>query len=178
MKIDTDLIDKIKQIRLLLLDVDGVLTDGTIIYHDNGSETKIFSVKDGLGIRLLMDSGIQTGIVTGRASQSLLCRCKNLGIDLIFDGIKDKSSVFDLIMEKTGLFSEQMAFMGDDLPDLPIMKLSGISVAVADAHETVKQYADIVTINKGGHGAVREFCETILKTQGVWEKIMEKYINS
>jgi len=175
---NTDIINKLKQIRLLLLDVDGVLTDGSIIYNDNGSETKIFNVKDGLGIRLLMDSGIRTGIVTGRASKALLCRCKNLGIELIFDGIKDKSSVFDLIMKKTGLLSKQIAFMGDDMPDISLMKLTGISAATADAHETIKQYADIITVNKGGHGAVRELCETILKAQGLWEEITERYINS
>ncbi|QTA78617.1 3-deoxy-D-manno-octulosonate 8-phosphatase [Desulfonema limicola] len=175
---NTDLINRIKQVKLLLLDVDGVLTDGTIIYHDNGDEIKIFNVKDGLGLRLLMDSGIQAGIVTGRASQALLHRCKNLGINLIFDKIKDKASVLDIIVQKTSFMPRQMAFMGDDLPDLPLMRLTGISAAVADAHEQVRKYADIITVNKGGHGAVRELCEIILDTQGFWDKIKESYINS
>lgn len=172
-----DIINRLKKIRLLLLDVDGVLTDGSIIYHDNGKETKVFNVKDGLGIRLLIDSGIRVGIVTGRASNALLSRCRNLGIDLIFDGIKDKAAVLNAIVEKTGISPEHMAFIGDDLPDLPLMKLVGVSAAVADANDTTKKYADIITVKKGGYGAVREFCESILKAKGLWENIEEKYIN-
>lgn len=167
--------DKLKSIKLLLLDVDGVLTDGSIIYNDNRVETKFFNVKDGLGIRLLMEAGIKAGIVTGRSSQALHHRCKNLGIDYIFDDVNDKAGVLDLILDRTGVTAEEIVFIGDDLPDLPLMRRVGLSVAVADAHETVLATSDMVTSAKGGSGAVREVCEAILKAQGSWEKIMARF---
>jgi len=169
-------INKLKRIKLLLLDVDGVLTDGSIIYNDNGTETKIFNVKDGLGIRLLMEAGIKVGIVTGRSSKTLYHRCKNLGISLIFDGVHEKTSVLELISEQTGLHAEEIAFVGDDLLDLPLLKSVGFSIAVADAHETVIENADMVTSKKGGDGAVREVCEAILKAQGLWNNIIKRYL--
>ena len=167
--------DKLKSIKLLLLDVDGVLTDGSIIYNDNGEETKVFNVKDGLGIRLLMEAGIKVGIVTGRSSKALHHRCKNLGIDYIFDDVNDKAGVLDLILERTGVTAEEIAFIGDDLPDLPLMRRVGLSVAVADAHKTALATSDMITSAKGGAGAVREVCEAILKAQGLWEKILERF---
>ncbi|HUV59649.1 MAG TPA: HAD-IIIA family hydrolase [Desulfatiglandales bacterium] len=169
-------INKLKRIKLLLLDVDGVLTDGCIIYNDNGAETKIFNVKDGLGIKLLMEAGIQVGIVTGRTSKALYHRCNNLGISLIFDGVHEKTSVLELISEQTGLLAEEIAFVGDDLPDLPLLRRVGLSIAVADAHETVIENVDMITSAKGGAGAVREICEAILKAQGFWNKILERYL--
>jgi len=169
-------IDKeLKRIRLLLLDVDGVLTDGGIIYDDNNVEIKMFNVKDGLGLRLLMDSGIQVGIVTGRVSSSLKHRCKNLGITTLFDGIHDKAEALEKIMNQTGVNAEEIAFVGDDLPDIPIMKRVGLSVAVADAHENVRENADMLTSAKGGRGAVREICEALLKAGGKWEEIVNTY---
>ena len=169
-------INKLKRIKLLLLDVDGVLTDGSIIYNDNGTETKIFNVKDGLGIRLLMEAGIKVGIVTGRSSKTLYHRCKNLGISLIFDGVHEKTSVLELISEQTGLHAEEIAFVGDDLLDLPLLKSVGLSIAVANAHETVIENVDMVTSKKGGDGAVREVCEAILKAQGLWNNIIKRYL--
>ena len=167
--------NKLKRIRLLLLDVDGVLTDGGIIYDDNNVETKVFNVKDGLGLRLLMNSGIQVGIVTGRVSSSLKHRCENLGITTIFDGIHDKAEALERIINQTGSIAEEIAFVGDDLPDIPIMNRVGLSVAVADAHENVRESADMVTYAKGGGGAVREICEAILKAGGKWGEIVSKY---
>lgn len=167
--------NKLKRIKLLLFDVDGVLTDGSIIYNDNGAETKTFNVKDGLGIKLLMEAGIRVGIVTGRTSKALYHRCKNLGISLVFDGIHEKASVLELISEKTGLLSEEIAFVGDDLLDLPLLRRVGLSIAVADAHETVIEHADMITSAKGGAGAVREICEAILKAKGLWDKILENF---
>lgn len=175
MEITDAINEKLKQVQLLLLDVDGVLTDGSIIYHHDGTETKIFNVKDGLGIRLLMDAGIQTGIVTGRSSNALLHRCNNLGIKHIFDGVKDKASVINKVKEQTGISSENTAFMGDDLPDIPLMRLVGLAVTVADAHEIVKKYSHAVTSVKGGEGAVREFCEAVLKARGLWNEIEKQY---
>ena len=167
-------VHKLKRIKLLLLDVDGVLTDGSIIYTDQGAETKVFNVKDGLGMRLLMEAGIEVGIITGRTSNALHHRCNNLGITLVCDKVQDKAALLDIISKRTGVPWKEIAFVGDDLPDLPLMRKVGLSVAVADAHETVRDHADMVMASKGGAGAVREICETILKAQGLWENIMEK----
>lgn len=169
-------IDKLKRVKLLLLDVDGVLTDGSIIYNDNAEETKVFNVKDGLGIRLLIEAGIDVCVVTGRTSKALLHRCKNLGISYIFDGVSDKASVMDSVITQTGVLPEEIAFIGDDLPDLSLMKLVGLSIAVADAHEKLLEKADMVTSAKGGFGSVREICETILKAQGLWENIIRRFL--
>ncbi len=170
-------IKKLKNIKLLLLDVDGVLTDGKIIYSDNGEETKSFNSKDGLGIRLLMDSKIKIGIITGRKSKALSYRCKNLGITLLFDGITNKLDAFNLILKKTNILPKETAFAGDDLPDLPVMKKAGLSICPADAPPYIKEHADIITNQKGGDGAIREVCEQILKAQDKWNIIMNKYLS-
>jgi 3-deoxy-D-manno-octulosonate 8-phosphate phosphatase (KDO 8-P phosphatase) len=163
-------------IKLLLLDVDGVLTDGSIIYSDSGEQIKSFNTQDGLGLKLLMESGIRVGIVTGRSSKALHHRCNNLGIDLIFDNVKDKASVLETILSQTQIAATDMAFMGDDLIDIPIMRKVGLAICVPDAPHELKQCAHIVTNRKGGHGAVREICEGILKAQGRWEIIMKRYL--
>jgi 3-deoxy-D-manno-octulosonate 8-phosphate phosphatase (KDO 8-P phosphatase) len=168
---------RLQQIKLVLLDVDGVLTPGQIIYDDSGNQLKIFDVKDGLGIRLLKEAGIGVGIVTGRTGSALRHRCSNLGIDLIFDGIRDKRAVLEKIKERTGIAAQATAFVGDDLPDIPIMRRVGLAVAVADAHELVRQCAHMTTRAPGGRGAVREVCETILKSQGRWEELINKLFN-
>ncbi len=165
-----------KKIELLLLDVDGVLTDGQIIYTDRGEQIKAFDSKDGLGLRLLMDHGIQVGIITGRKSNALISRCHNLGIDIIFDGITDKAAALETIIQKYTIPCEHIAFMGDDLPDLPVMRKAGIGISVSDADETVRQHADYVTMQKGGKGAVREVCEAILKAKNLWDKILGSYL--
>jgi len=164
------------QIKLLLLDVDGVLTSGHIIYSNAGVETKAFHVKDGLGMRLLLEAGIDIGIVTGRSSEALQHRCSDLGITLVYDGIKEKGVLLDTILDKTGLTAKQVAFMGDDLPDISLIKKVGVGIAVADAHKNVKKTADIITLNKGGDGAVRELCEMILKAKGLWDNIIKNCI--
>ena len=168
-------LEKLKHIQLLLLDVDGVLTDGSIIYNDAGSETKFFNARDGFGLKLVMQAGIKVGIVTGRSSNALRHRCDNLGIRYLFDGIADKAIILEKIAAQTGVGPDNAAFVGDDLPDLPIMKRAGLSIAVADAHEIVRQKADWTTRARGGHGAVREVCEALLKAQGLWDQIMERY---
>ena len=168
---------RLQKIKLLLLDVDGVLTGGHIIYSGaaagSGFETKIFNVKDGLGIKLLQSAGIDVGIVTGRTSEALLCRCRDLGITMIYDGVKAKGEVFDTILSSENLCPEAVAFAGDDLPDLSLMKKVGVSIAVADAHDAVKNKADIVTRRNGGDGAVREICEMILDARNLLEEIIE-----
>jgi 3-deoxy-D-manno-octulosonate 8-phosphate phosphatase (KDO 8-P phosphatase) len=168
-------LEKLKHIQLLLLDVDGVLTDGSITYNDDGSETKIFNAKDGLGIRLAMKAGIKVGIVTGRSSKALSHRCDNLGIHLIFDGVRDKAMMLDKISEQTGVAVNDTAFVGDDLPDMPIMRRAGLSIAVADAHKIVRENADWTTQAPGGRGAVREVCEALLIAKGLWDEIVGRY---
>jgi len=167
--------NKLKKIKLLLLDVDGVLTDGSVIYNDSGEEIKVFNVKDGLGIRLLMDAGIKVGVITGRTSDALKHRCKNLGIDLFFEGVKDKGSLLNFIFTQTGVASDETAFIGDDLLDLSIMNMIGTPIAVSDAHDSVIKIASIVTSAKGGTGAVREISEAILRAKGMWENILKRY---
>ena len=164
--------ERLKQIKMVLLDVDGVLTSGNIIYSDNGEQIKIFNVKDGVGIRLLKEAGIKVGIVTGRKGHALRHRCVNLGIDLLFEGIRHKDQVLNTIADRTGIAEEAMAYVGDDLPDLPIMKRVGFSVAVADAHEILRQRAHMTTRARGGKGAVREVSEAILKAQGLWDDLI------
>jgi 3-deoxy-D-manno-octulosonate 8-phosphate phosphatase (KDO 8-P phosphatase) len=174
----TNAIDQqLNRIQLLLLDVDGVLTDGSIVYNDDGIETKAFHVKDGLGLRLLMSAGIEVGIVTGRRSGALHNRCLDLKIKkkYIFDNVKDKAAILDTIAAKTNISEKDMAFIGDDLPDIPLMKKIGLPIAVADAHAAVIGHAAIITKAKGGKGAVREICEEILKAKGLWQGILEKF---
>ena len=171
----SDAAGKLEKVKILLLDVDGVMTDGSIIYNDSGDEIKAFCVKDGLGIRLLMNSGIKIGVVTGRSSEALHHRCKNLHIEYIFDGVLNKAEILDKIIEMTGIQASEIAYMGDDLPDIPIMRGVGIPIAVADAHESVIETACIVTSAKGGNGAIRELCEAILKAQGHWESVVKRF---
>jgi len=163
---------KMRKVKLLLLDVDGVLTNGTITYNAKGKEIKSFSVKDGLGLRLLMDAGIQVGIITGRSSEALAARCKDLGIDLLFDGIKDKVKALETILKQTGIEAAQTAFAGDDLPDICVMKRVGLAITVSDASPDVMGFAHIITSKKGGKGAIREVCENILKAKGRWDNIL------
>ena len=167
--------EKLKDIQLLLLDVDGVLTDGSIIYDDETSEIKVFNVKDGFGLKLVMSAGIKVGLVTGRTSKALHRRCRDLGIRYIYDGVQQKAELLDKIVAETGVGADNAAFIGDDLPDLPLMRRIGLSIAVADAHELVRHYSDWVTAAPGGRGAVREVCDAMLKARGDWEKLMEQY---
>jgi len=166
---------KLTGIQLLLLDVDGVLTDGSIIYSDAGSEIKEFNVKDGFGIRLVMAVGIKVGLVTGRTSEALDRRCRDLGINFIYGGVRHKARLLDKIFTDTGADADATAFVGDDLPDIPLMRRIGLPIAVADAHEMVRDCADWVTSTPGGRGAVREVCDALLKARGEWEGILKKF---
>lgn len=164
----------LKKISLLLLDVDGVLTTGQVIYNDSGEETKVFDVRDGLGLRLLMEAGIKVGIITGRRSLALVHRCNNLGITLLRDGIRDKAAALENILQETGVPASQTAFVGDDLPDLPVLRRVGVPIAVGDAHDLVKQAAAWTTSARGGRGAVREISERILKARGDWDALIQR----
>ena len=158
------------------MDADGVLTDGSVIYNDKGEETKVFGVRDGLGIKLLMEAGVNVCIATGRRSEALHHRCRDLGIVHIFDGLKDKASILDLILNRTGVSAEEVAFIGDDLLDLPLVRRAAFGVAVANAVDELKEVADYVTSKNGGSGAVREVIECILKGNGKWQVLMERYL--
>ena len=164
-----------KPIKLLLLDVDGVLTEGHVVYDDNGAQIKAFQVKDGLGIRMLMDFGIHVGIITGRQSLALDHRCKDLGISLLHQGIKDKGTALHEILDKTGICAMETAYVGDDLPDLAVMKRVGFPIAVADACKEVLSCAWFITKARGGRGAVREISEAILKAKGLWPKVVARF---
>ncbi|MCM2265777.1 MAG: HAD family hydrolase, partial [Desulfuromonadales bacterium] len=163
--------ERLQKIRLLLLDVDGVMTDGRIIYDDHGGETKAFDVKDGHGIKLLQRAGIRVGIITGRQSTVVDRRAMELGIELVYQGAKDKLVPYRELLQRTGLDDEQVAYVGDDLPDLPILRRVGFAATVADAVDEVKPYAHYVTQRAGGRGAVREICDLLLKETGRWENV-------
>ena len=167
----------LKELKLLLLDVDGVLTNGQITYSDSGRQIKSFNAKDGLGIKLLMGAGVQVGIVTARTSRALMHRCKNLGLELVFDGIKDKAIAIDHIVNQTGIPAGNIGFVGDDLIDLPAMVRTGFSFAVADAVQEVRDQAGFVTQAPGGQGAVREISEMILKSRGDWDAIISGFLS-
>lgn len=174
-KLSLKLIKKVRAVKLLILDVDGVMTDGRIIYDDDGREIKIFDVKDGHGIKLLMRAGIDVAIITARESKVVLHRAKNLGIETVYQKAMDKVAAFEDILKKKQLLSNEAAYMGDELVDMPLLRKVGFAVAVKDAVKDVKNYVDYATLKSGGCGAVREVCELILKTQGKWDEVTKKY---
>lgn len=173
-------LDLAKHIKILILDVDGVLTDGSLYYDNEGEEYKAFNSKDGHGIRMLEDAGIRVALLTGRTSQALLHRAKNLKLspELIFQGHRDKRPAFEELLEKTRVSRQRIAYVGDDIVDLPVMNRVGFAVAVADAHDFVIKHADYVTRMPGGRGAVREVAELILESQGKLQIMLDSYLKS
>ena len=172
---DRDIQNKLKAVKLLMLDVDGVLTDGGLYIDDNGVESKRFDVRDGFGIRLLIQSGVRVAVVTGRKSIALEHRCRELGISPVYQAVRDKAALLGEIVEQAAVTAEQCAFVADDLPDLAIIKRVGLSIAVADAHALIRSTADLTTQNRGGHGAVREICERILAARDCWDDVLKAY---
>lgn len=169
------LLKKIVPIKLLLCDVDGVLTDGKIIYDNKESEIKAFNVKDGHGIKLLSRSGIEVGIITSRESEVVNRRAKDLGISMVYQKVLNKLEAFEEILSQKDFSAEQIAYIGDDLVDIPILRRVGFSVAVADCVGELKECVDYITERVGGTGAVREVCDLILKAQGKWQDVTNKY---
>lgn len=159
---------KLKDIKMLILDVDGVMTDGRICMNDNGEETKSFNVKDGYGIRLMLDAGIDVAIITGRRSGVVDRRAKDLGIKYVYQGVSDKRAAGIGLLAERNLTGDHACYIGDDLPDIPLLRYVGLPVSVADAVKEVQEEALYVTRKNGGEGAVREICELILKAQGAW----------
>ncbi len=166
---------KAKAVKLLLMDVDGVLTDGRIIYDSEGRELKFFHVRDGHGIKLLHRFGIKTGIITGRNSKVVETRAKELGIEYVFQNASDKRLFIEKIVKEEGFKKEELAFIGDDVVDIPVFRRVGLSVTVPDASYDVRKEVDYITLNYAGKGAVREVCELILKAKGLWDQILEEY---
>src|SRR2546423_1956734 len=164
------------RIRLLLMDCDGVLTDGRIELQESGDEKKSFHVRDGHGLVLLHRAGLSSGIISGRTSQAVLMRAADLGIKYVRQGALNKAEAFDEILKESGAEESEVAFIGDDVTDIPLMLRSGFAVAVADAIEETRAAAHYITQLPGGFGAVREVCELILKAQGRWSELMERYI--
>lgn len=166
---------KLAAIKLLLLDVDGIMTDGRIIYDQQGNELKAFDVKDGHGLKLLQRAGIKVGVITGRSSPVVSLRAKELGVEILYQGAKVKLEPYLEILEATGLTDHQVAYMGDDLIDLPILRRVGFSATVADAVPQMAEHVDYVTCRPGGRAAVREVCDLLLKAGGYWDEQTARY---
>jgi len=163
-------------IKLLLMDCDGVLTDGRLWLLEDGDEHKSFNTHDGLGLSLLHRAGLKSGIISGRSSQAVTRRAKELGIEFVRQGDPDKTVAFEEVLRQAGVDENEVAFVGDDLTDIPLMRRAEFAVAVADAVEETRSTAHYVTRAKGGHGAVREVVEIILKSQGRWNDLVDEYL--
>jgi 3-deoxy-D-manno-octulosonate 8-phosphate phosphatase (KDO 8-P phosphatase) len=162
-------------VKLIIFDVDGVLTDGSLFYGDTGEEYKAFNSRDGHGIKMLRASGVEAAILTGRTSQVVMHRARNLGIVRVIQGSEDKLQCFQNLLAEMGLRPEETAFMGDDVVDLPAMRRCGLAITVPEAPEEVRARAHLVTKAGGGRGAAREACEFIMRAQGTWAAQMALY---
>jgi 3-deoxy-D-manno-octulosonate 8-phosphate phosphatase (KDO 8-P phosphatase) len=167
---------KAKRISLAIFDVDGVLTDGSLYLTDGGEEIKAFNSRDGHGMKMLRESGVELAIITGRTSRSVELRAKNLGIDLLFQGVADKAQAFTALIKARALDAAATAYMGDDVVDLPVMMRCGLALSVPGAPLIVRQHADYVTRATGGRGAAREVCELIMHAQGTLARSLEAYL--
>jgi 3-deoxy-D-manno-octulosonate 8-phosphate phosphatase (KDO 8-P phosphatase) len=172
------LLERARKTRLLIMDVDGVLTDGRIIVDGLGHELKEFDVKDGHGIVMAHRANLQTALISGRESETTARRAQELGIDLVFQKIWNKLEVYDRILSDTKLTHEEVAYMGDDLVDIPLLRRVGLAIAVADAVDEVKAVAHMITQRAGGQGAVRETIELILRAQGHWDTLIQRYTSA
>lgn len=173
-----ELRERFASVSILFLDVDGVMTDGRVTLDGKGGETKDFDVTDGLGLRLLQDSGVVVALITGRVSDVVAQRAKELRISELHQGVKDKVPVFNKILLDKGLKPGNAAYAGDDLLDLPVLTKAGLAITVPSAPEEVKSRAHYVTAKSGGRGAVREICEEILKAKGLWGSIVKGFLGA
>ena len=165
------------KVKLLLFDVDGVLTDGRLVIGDDGQEYKAFNSRDGHGIKMLQRHGVAVGIITGRTSEVVTHRVKDLDIKYVHQGCKEKLPAYRQLIAQLALTPEQTAYVGDDVVDLPIMLQVGLAIAVQNAHPLVKQYAHWITPSIGGYGAAREACEMVLFAQQAYQKEMQRYLS-
>lgn len=170
-----DILERAAGIKLVIFDVDGVLTDGSLFLGDDGQEYKAFHSKDGLGMKMLQATGIEIGIITARSSQVVSKRMESLGIKHVYQGNLKKITAFEDLKQKLMLQNDQIAFVGDDVVDLPIMRQVGLAVCVQDGHRLVKQQAHWETPSPGGRGAAREVCELVMEAQGTLQSTLESY---
>lgn len=171
-----DILNKAKQIKLVIFDVDGVLTDGSLFFGDDGQEYKSFYARDGLGMKLLQRTGVEIGIITARSSNVVKHRMKNLGIKHVYQGSLNKAAAFDEMLTKLNIKAEHTAYAGDDIIDLAVMQRVGLAVAVQDAHPHVKQHAHWVTPHNGGRGAARDLCELIMEAQDTLTEQLDSFL--
>jgi len=171
-----DILERARRVRLAIFDVDGVLTDGSIFIGDNGLEYKAFNSRDGHGMVMLRQTGVTLAIITGRSSEVVRIRMASLGINHLYQGIQDKLMAYEELKQDLGLADEAIAYVGDDVVDLPVLRRAGLAVAVADAHPLVQRHAHWQTRSAGGRGAARDFCELIMEAQGTLEAMMARYL--
>jgi 3-deoxy-D-manno-octulosonate 8-phosphate phosphatase (KDO 8-P phosphatase) len=171
-----DLLDKASRIRLLIFDVDGVLTDGSLFLGDDGQEYKAFNSRDGHGIKMLQKHGVIVGIITGRTSKVVEYRMENLGITHVYQGKLHKLPAFEEIIVEVGVSPEEVAYVGDDVVDLPVMLQAGLAVTVPEAHPLVLKHAHWTTSQPGGYGAARDVCEMVMHAQGNYTAAMQQFL--
>ncbi len=177
-KTEKDLRKIARNIRLLILDVDGVMTDGSIILDNEGNEFKLFHVRDGHGIKMLVKAGIWVAIISGRQSRVVERRARELGITDVYQKCRSKTAALDRITRKYGLSDDEVAYVGDDVVDVPILRRAGLPIVVNDAADETKKFAVMVTKNRGGRGAVREVCDFLLRSKGIWKSVTEEYLET
>lgn len=172
-----DILSKAAAIRLVIFDVDGVLTDGSLFFSDRGEEFKIFNARDGHGIKMLQGSGVDVAILSGRRSAAVQVRMEALGVRHVYQGLEEKGTAFDTLLNQLGISVDAVAYVGDDVIDLPVMRRVGLAIAVNDAHPLVQQHAHWQTIHAGGRGAAREVCELIMEAQGTLQTTLARYLS-
>jgi 3-deoxy-D-manno-octulosonate 8-phosphate phosphatase (KDO 8-P phosphatase) len=172
---EDSLLKRAQKIKLLLLDVDGVLTDGRIIYDSKGRDLKLFDVHDGLGVYLLKQAGIPTVLVTAKGSRTIRPRARDMRVAEVFTDVSPKTKIIDRVLKRFKVNLDEICFVGDDLVDLCLMKRAGFAVAVFNACQEIKALAHYITFNRGGRGAVREVAEMILKSQNKWQELINSY---
>lgn len=171
-----DILHKAAQIRLVIFDVDGVLTDGSLYFGNDGNEFKAFNIRDGHGMKMLQNNGVNIAVISGRSAVASERRLAELGIHHVYLGIRDKLKIFLELLDQLGIKPEQVAYVGDDVVDLPVMNRVGLAVAVQDADSFVRRHAHWQTESRGGRGAAREVCELILEAQGRLDQERKKYL--
>ncbi|MEQ1515754.1 MAG: HAD family hydrolase [Usitatibacteraceae bacterium] len=172
-----ELIERIRHVKLAIFDVDGVLTDGRLHYGPDGEDTKVFNTLDGHGLKMLQESGVELAIISGRESRALARRAKDLGIAQLYMGVQHKLKMYESLLNTLGLTPAQSAGLGDDIVDLPFLTRCGFAACVPAAPSYVREHVHYVTTLPGGLGAVREFCDLIMQTQGTWDAAIKKYLD-
>jgi 3-deoxy-D-manno-octulosonate 8-phosphate phosphatase (KDO 8-P phosphatase) len=171
-----DILEKAKNIELVIFDIDGVMTDGSLFFDNNGDEYKAFNSLDGHGLRMLQECGVKVAVITGRQSELVKHRMHDLGVTLLYQGYRDKTPAFDALLKEVKLNKDQITYVGDDVVDLPIMSRLNFAIAVQNAHPFVKQHAHWITERSGGKGAVRDVCEFILEAKGLLNDKLRSYL--